>query len=186
MRTITSNQLTSGDTKTRGPVRSWLLVLLRSSRSRPSLKKPELLAPAASDCACGWTLDEGIKARKPSSSAVLPRIIIAGGTQQEHDPLAAIPSHLDCRAALILIVAPHTTQLPGSLPAPGCGIASRPRRAIGAAGLAPAELQPCRLLPLSGTPSLRVLAFKATDPAHWRKDSPRAADPRLNSRRRSP
>jgi len=32
---------------------------------------------------------------------------IARGTQQEHDPNAAIPSHLDCRAALILIDALH-------------------------------------------------------------------------------
>jgi hypothetical protein len=40
---------------------------------------------------------------------------------------------------------------PRNLPAgylpQGRGIASRPRRAIGAAGLSPAELQPCRLLP---------------------------------------
>jgi len=44
----------------------------------------------------------------------------------------------------------YTTQPPGWLPAPGRGIASRPTRATGAAGLAPAELQPCRLLQPTG------------------------------------
>src|ERR1700692_592569 len=43
----------------------------------------------------------------------------------------------------------YTTQPPGWLPAPGRGIASRPRRATGAAGLSPAELQPCRLLTIT-------------------------------------
>ena len=32
--------------------------------------------------------------------------------------------------------------------------------------------------------SLSTLVFKATDPAHWRTGSPRAADPRSSSRRR--
>src|SRR5450759_498739 len=41
----------------------------------------------------------------------------------------------------------YTTQPPGSLPTPGRGIASHPTRATDAAGLSPAELQPCRLLP---------------------------------------
>lgn len=40
----------------------------------------------------------------------------------------------------------YTTQPPGWLPAPGRGIASHPTRATDAAGLSPAELQPCRLL----------------------------------------
>ncbi len=35
---------------------------------------------------------------------------------------------------------------PGWLPAPGSGIATCPSRAIGMAGLSPAEMQPCRLL----------------------------------------
>jgi len=35
---------------------------------------------------------------------------------------------------------------PGGLPLPGCGITTRPSRATDAAGLAPAGLQPCRLL----------------------------------------
>src|SRR6202043_963595 len=48
----------------------------------------------------------------------------------------------------------YTTQPPGWLPAPGRGIASRPRRATGAAGLSPAELQPCRLLPNPVTPTI--------------------------------
>jgi hypothetical protein len=37
--------------------------------------------------------------------------------------------------------------LPGWLPAPGSGIAPCPTRATGMAGLAPAGVQPCRLLP---------------------------------------
>jgi len=36
---------------------------------------------------------------------------------------------------------------PGWLPAPGCGIATCPTRATDTAGLSPAGLQPCRLLP---------------------------------------
>ena len=38
---------------------------------------------------------------------------------------------------------------PGWLPAPGCGIATCPTRATDTAGLSPAGLQPCRLLPKS-------------------------------------
>jgi hypothetical protein len=38
---------------------------------------------------------------------------------------------------------------PGWLPAPGCGIATCPTRATDTAGLSPAGLQPCRLLPES-------------------------------------
>ena len=41
---------------------------------------------------------------------------------------------------------------PGGLPHPGCGITTRPSWATDAAGLAPAGLQPCRLLlPASGS-----------------------------------
>src|SRR6266478_558114 len=43
---------------------------------------------------------------------------------------------------------------PVRLPAPGCGIASHPTRATDAAGLSPAELQPCRLLPNPVTPTI--------------------------------
>ncbi len=48
----------------------------------------------------------------------------------------------------------YTTQPPGWLPAPGRGIASHPTRATDAAGLSPAELQPCRLLPNPVTPTI--------------------------------
>jgi len=48
----------------------------------------------------------------------------------------------------------YTTHRPEGLPLPGCGITTRPSRATDAAGLAPAGLQPCRLLlPASGSPS---------------------------------
>ena len=40
----------------------------------------------------------------------------------------------------------YTTQPPGWLPTPGCGIATHPTRATDATGLSPARLQPCRLL----------------------------------------
>ena len=40
----------------------------------------------------------------------------------------------------------YTTQLPGWLPTPGCGIAIYPNWAIGITGLSPARVQPCRLL----------------------------------------
>ena len=40
----------------------------------------------------------------------------------------------------------YTTHSPEWLPLPGCGITTRPLRATDAAGLAPAGLQPCRLL----------------------------------------
>ena len=51
----------------------------------------------------------------------------------------------------------YTTQPPGWLPAPGRGIASHPIRATDAAGLSPAELQPCRLLPNPVTPTIDFL-----------------------------
>jgi len=56
----------------------------------------------------------------------------------------------------------YTTQLPGWLPAPGRGIASHPTRATDAAGLSPAELQPCRLLPNPVTPTIDFLERKST------------------------
>jgi hypothetical protein len=40
---------------------------------------------------------------------------------------------------------------PGRLPGPRCGVATRPTRTIGTAGLSPAGSRPCRLLP---TPSM--------------------------------
>jgi hypothetical protein len=60
----------------------------------------------------------------------------------------------------------YTTQLPGWLPAPGRGITSRPRRATGAAGLSPAELQPCRLLPNPVTPTIDFNRVFSPPPAH--------------------
>lgn len=48
---------------------------------------------------------------------------------------------------------------PGWLPAPGCGIATCPTRATDTAGLSPAGLQPCRLLPeFVGTDLRRIYA----------------------------
>ena len=54
---------------------------------------------------------------------------------------------------------------PGWLPIPGCGIATCPTWAIDTAGLAPAGLQPCRLLPAASGSSTDGFATRRRVPA---------------------
>ena len=63
--------------------------------------------------------------------------------------------------SLDLQVAPTADGSTERLPTPGRGIASHPTRAPGAAGLSPAELQPCRLLTITFLLELRREALQA-------------------------
>ena len=54
---------------------------------------------------------------------------------------------------------------PGWLPIPGCGIATCPTWAVDTAGLAPAGLQPCRLLPAASGSSTDGFATRHRVPA---------------------
>jgi hypothetical protein len=78
----------------------------------------------------------------------------------------------------------YTTQPPGWLPTPGCGIATHPTRATDATGLSPARLQPCRLL---RHPSLQKELKMATRFAFGGPRRPASATaPSVSSRRTPP